>query len=249
MASVHYLSLRDGRRCQECGSKKSLTRDHIWPRSKGGCGCSGNSQILCEKCNKKKSNVHDGFGGHQKKDCPENKLRRFMENWQTVRHSDQIKDIEHVLPEIQAICRELNEFRCNNISIHQAHSMTGSVKAWIRDFDKLQEQIQERKEKLLDDRLLENLKKKEAGLAAKLAGVRAEIAKYTDDPHETLMSTLAQHVQKKARIARRDDDYQRISELVERHHLEIEYHRVHVAVSCKEAAALYILPLLPDKMQ
>ena len=36
-----------------------FTRDHIIPRSKGGCNHSGNIQIMCEPCNVAKSNICD----------------------------------------------------------------------------------------------------------------------------------------------------------------------------------------------
>lgn len=42
---------RDGRRCQLCGSRKTLTIDHIVPRSKGGTNRLGNLRILCASCN------------------------------------------------------------------------------------------------------------------------------------------------------------------------------------------------------
>lgn len=36
-----------------------LTKDHIFPKSKGGVDCITNYQVMCEHCNEKKSNIVD----------------------------------------------------------------------------------------------------------------------------------------------------------------------------------------------
>ena len=45
---------RDGHTCQECGSKKFLTVDHVFPVSLGGTNDPTNLQTLCRPCNCRK---------------------------------------------------------------------------------------------------------------------------------------------------------------------------------------------------
>lgn len=47
---------RDNAECVECSSNESLEYDHIIPVSKGGANTVRNIQLLCEKCNRTKSN-------------------------------------------------------------------------------------------------------------------------------------------------------------------------------------------------
>ena len=46
---------RDQGRCVKCGSQKRLEYDHIIPVSKGGSNTERNIQLLCENCNRSKS--------------------------------------------------------------------------------------------------------------------------------------------------------------------------------------------------
>lgn len=47
---------RDQGMCAQCGSREKLEYDHIVPVSKGGSNTSRNIELLCETCNKRKSN-------------------------------------------------------------------------------------------------------------------------------------------------------------------------------------------------
>lgn len=51
----HEVWRRDGGKCVKCGSQENLEFDHIIPISRGGSSTARNIQILCEKCNREKS--------------------------------------------------------------------------------------------------------------------------------------------------------------------------------------------------
>jgi 5-methylcytosine-specific restriction endonuclease McrA len=51
---------RDGGKCVKCGSQEYLEYDHIIPLSMGGSNTARNIQLLCEPCNRKKSNSIGG---------------------------------------------------------------------------------------------------------------------------------------------------------------------------------------------
>jgi len=50
-----FVWRRDGGKCVKCGGKENLEFDHIIPISKGGSSTERNIQLLCEKCNREKS--------------------------------------------------------------------------------------------------------------------------------------------------------------------------------------------------
>lgn len=50
-----FVWKRDGGRCAHCGSQETLEFDHIIPLAKGGSSTARNIQLLCETCNRRKS--------------------------------------------------------------------------------------------------------------------------------------------------------------------------------------------------
>ena len=50
-----FVWQRDKGRCVQCGSNEKLVFDHIIPAAKGGSNTQGNLQLLCELCNRTKS--------------------------------------------------------------------------------------------------------------------------------------------------------------------------------------------------
>ena len=75
LEELRYLAnQRLSGKCNFCSSSNHLTYDHIYPTSKGGCGCKGNIQILCENCNIRKADMifydlHNYHFGHTKHEC------------------------------------------------------------------------------------------------------------------------------------------------------------------------------------
>lgn len=49
---------RDDNKCQYCGSTRSLTIDHIVPKSKGGQDTWENLVVACHSCNTKKGDMY-----------------------------------------------------------------------------------------------------------------------------------------------------------------------------------------------
>ena len=56
--SRHNIFKRDGFTCQYCGTRQSLTLDHLVPRSKGGKSTWTNLVTACKSCNAKKGDSH-----------------------------------------------------------------------------------------------------------------------------------------------------------------------------------------------
>lgn len=50
------ILVRDGYKCQYCGSNRELTIDHVIPSSRGGKNSFENCITACKPCNNKKSN-------------------------------------------------------------------------------------------------------------------------------------------------------------------------------------------------
>jgi len=50
-----FVWRRDKGKCFKCGSRKNLEFDHIIPVSRGGANTARNLQLLCEACNRSKS--------------------------------------------------------------------------------------------------------------------------------------------------------------------------------------------------
>ncbi len=55
--SRHNVFKRDRNRCVYCGSKDSLTIDHVHPKSQGGRDSWDNLVTACQKCNAKKGSL------------------------------------------------------------------------------------------------------------------------------------------------------------------------------------------------
>jgi 5-methylcytosine-specific restriction endonuclease McrA len=50
-----FVWRRDGGKCARCGGRERLEYDHIVPVSRGGSNTARNIELLCETCNRKKS--------------------------------------------------------------------------------------------------------------------------------------------------------------------------------------------------
>jgi 5-methylcytosine-specific restriction endonuclease McrA len=48
---------RDEGKCVKCGSREKLEYDHIIPVAKGGSNTARNIELLCESCNRAKSDL------------------------------------------------------------------------------------------------------------------------------------------------------------------------------------------------
>jgi 5-methylcytosine-specific restriction endonuclease McrA len=52
-----FVWRRDQGKCARCGSQQNLEYDHIIPVSQGGSSTARNIQLLCERCNREKSDA------------------------------------------------------------------------------------------------------------------------------------------------------------------------------------------------
>ena len=52
----HEVWRRDQGKCVQCGSNRNLEYDHLIPFSRGGSNTARNLRLLCEACNRTKSN-------------------------------------------------------------------------------------------------------------------------------------------------------------------------------------------------
>lgn len=73
---------RDGYSCQYCGSTRSLTIDHVIPKSKGGLDVWENVALCCENCNTKKADKLLQYTGMVLKRKPRPPLPKVMETLQ-----------------------------------------------------------------------------------------------------------------------------------------------------------------------
>lgn len=55
-------------KCILCRTRNNLQIDHIYPKSKGGSDVLGDLQVLCAKCNQKKSNKFQSHFSHFKEE-------------------------------------------------------------------------------------------------------------------------------------------------------------------------------------
>jgi hypothetical protein len=79
---------RDGGACQCCGSYDRLEFDHIVPYSCGGSSDASNIQLLCQRCNRSKSNscyckVHNRQVGFNCCDKKTNRRQSYGSGGQT----------------------------------------------------------------------------------------------------------------------------------------------------------------------
>lgn len=132
MSSIDHIALLNGYHCVQCGAKKNLTRDHIWPKSKGGCGCVGNIQILCYDCNQKKGDDIDERG-HRWRDCPGRKYRSLKERWKKAREAEDIEKAKEILAEFEKVRKILAGNSFWQETALKAHSMIGTIRKWTTD--------------------------------------------------------------------------------------------------------------------
>lgn len=94
-----------------------LTVDHIIPRSKGGCSCPLNLQLMCSPCNREKGSLLlGGTQGHcrnvnDKHWCAREKKRRVREERQLGLERVKEEKVRFLIERDGALCAECGEWR------------------------------------------------------------------------------------------------------------------------------------------
>lgn len=94
---------RDGQKCQYCGSTKSLTIDHVHPKSRGGEDSWENMVVCCSSCNVRKGSrllEQTGMTLRTRPKAPPNKVHKYViesgnSDWQQYTFKVQVVDTKN----------------------------------------------------------------------------------------------------------------------------------------------------------